>query len=406
MRQRFMYQYYGGFDGLFQNHNRLLQARQISESNLGSSFVEVYRKGTVRNKPEVSMSYTELIAQRKLEKANGNNSPSFVRSNTHLSERTNTTIFTAAELLARPQLDLPMLAEGLIPQTGISILAGASDLGKSAWLRQLAIHIVTREERFCGFSLNPKHHNVLFLASEDDEAATSAMLHKQCRNNTGLENLRFTFNTDDILTTLNNSLSESKADLVVVDCLLDFFGTKNLNQANEVRDFLNPFKRLAAEFETQICFLHHTSKRSDEREPHKANLLGSGALEHAPRLVIELRAGEAPDTRFLCILKGNFLPPDQKAEAHELRFQDMRFASTGRRVPVETVKRSTERTPNERNELAEKIKNLSIQGISQRQIAHQLGISVSTVNDYLKRSFVRNPSEPNERTPEPETPPF
>jgi hypothetical protein len=317
-------------------------------------------------------------------------------------------IITGKELMNRPVIELPMLAQQLIPKVGISIFAGASDLGKSAWLRQLAVHLVSGEERYCGFKLQPQHKNVLFVCSEDDENATTALLHKICDDGELLAELRFVFDSEDLESTIRKALTATRSDLVVVDCLLDFFGRGNLNQANEVRTWLNPFKRLAAEFETQIIFLHHLAKRSDEREPNKAALLGSGALEHAPRLVLELRAGDDTDQRYLCILKGNFLPDTVKGEAHELRFDNMRFKSTGIRKPLhEIVKRSPERSPEQREQLITETKKLADTGLSQRKIGKQLGIAPSTVNDYLKRSFGQNPMVPNERTPEQgENPPF
>lgn len=305
---------------------------------------------------------------------------------------------SGADLLNSPVVTLPMLAEGAIPKVGVSIFAGASDLGKSAWLRQLAVHIVTSEKFYCGFPLKPQHNKALFICSEDDENATSSLLHKICDGRytpDQLQNLNFIFDSENLEDSIRKSLEKDPVDLVVVDCLLDFFGNKNLNQANEVRSWLNPFKRIAAEFQTQIIFLHHLNKRSDEREPNKASLLGSGAIEHAPRLVLELRAGDAPDQRYLCILKANFLASEAKAEAHELRFTDMRFVSTGYRKPVyEIVKRSNERSGEHREQLIEKVQDLSKNGLSQRKIADQLNISLGTVNNYLNGSGVHVQAKP------------
>lgn len=298
------------------------------------------------------------------------------------------TIVSGAELLNSPIVNLPMLANGLIPKVGVSVFTGASDLGKSAWLRQLAVHLVTKEDYYCGFALRAEHNRALFVCSEDDENATATLLHKICDARytpNQLEGLKFIFDGESLTDSIRKSLEAEQVDLVVVDCLLDFFGNKNMNQANEVRTWLNPFKRIAADFQTQIVFLHHQGKRSDEKEPNKASLLGSGAIEHAPRLVFELRAGEAPDQRYLCILKGNFLAPESKAEAHELRFENMRFVSTGMRKPIhEVVKRSVERSPEQRERLIEQVKGLAEEGKSQREISKQLEISLGSVNSYLK----------------------
>lgn len=335
-----------------------------------------------------------------------------VRSNGHVHKVDKFTTITGEQLLQSPVIELPMLVDALIPKVGVSIFAGASDLGKSAVLRQLSVAICIGEERFLGFPLNPIHKSALFIASEDDDISTAALLHKVCTfDSDGLRKLRFVFDCQNLEHTIRASLEQAPADLVVVDCMLDFYGLKQLNQANDFRTWLNPFKTIAAEHKTQIVFLHHIGKRADEREPSKSNLLGSSAIEHAPRLVLELRAGDQPEQRFLCILKANFLAPEVKSEAHELRFKNMVFTSTGLRRPLsEVFKRSPERSPEQREQLVEQARTLSVQGKSQRDIARQLNISLGAVNGYLKANsgvhVQPNPRVSNELNAQIEAAPF
>jgi hypothetical protein len=160
-------------------------------------------------------------------------------------------------------------------------------------------------------------------------------------------------------------------------------GRVNINIANEVRNWLNPFKRISSEFNTHIIFLHHLSKRSDEREPNKASLLGSGALEQAPRCVMELRKGDEPDKRYLCILKANYLSDEVKLNALEMTFDNMRFLSRGATRPKYELVTVPNRS--ERSEHLEQVKELSAQGLSQRKIAEQLNIGLATVNRLLNK---------------------
>lgn len=303
------------------------------------------------------------------------------------------TVITAKELMDRPFSNLPMLVDGLIPSVGLSVFAGSSDLGKSSWLRQLAIHLVTGEERFCGFKINPIHRNVIFVSSEDDASMTQSYLHKLKPSQKGLENIRFIFDCSNLVDCLEKALNDTKADLVIVDCMLDFYGgSRSISQANELRSWLSPIKRLANQFETQIILLHHVGKRADEKEPNKANLLGSVGLEQAARLVIELRAGDDPNQRYLCILKANFLPTTEKVDAHELMFEDLRFRSTGFRRPLfEIVKRSAGTFQVEQKEhVINQVLELHKQGLTQREIKNQLDIGLATVNRYIKRSVPPN----------------
>lgn len=308
---------------------------------------------------------------------------------------------TGQELVKYEFIELPMLVDGLLQKSGVSVMAGASDLGKSSILRQLAVEIVTGKERFCGFKLNPTHKQVLYISSEDDDLQTSAMLKKLYSYYPGedLSGLRFVFEATDLVDCIERSIDQIPADLIIVDCFLDFFGTRNMNQSNEVRAFLNPLKILAAKHHLQIILLHHLTKRSDEREPNKASLLGSGAMEHVPRCVLELRGGYTPNQRYLCILKANFLPAEAKEEAHELRFENMRFVSTGQRKPLwELVKPVVTRDENKR-ERDIQILELAKQKVSQKQIARQLEISPSTVNAVIHG--VRSDGTQGNRTNEP-----
>ncbi|MBX2955440.1 MAG: AAA family ATPase [Cyclobacteriaceae bacterium] len=335
------------------------------------------------------------------EKSIRNNKSSFAEmlKNGNAEKPTEThsfTVITAKELIDRPFTKLPMLVEGLIPSVGLSVFAGSSDLGKSSWLRQFAIHLVNGEERFCGFKLNPVHKNVVFVCSEDDASMTQHYLHNLKPNRSGLESIRFIFDSVDLVGCIEKSIKETPADLVVVDCMLDFYGgARSISQANELRAWLGPLKRIANKYNTQVILLHHVGKRADEKEPNKANLLGSVGLEQAARLVLELRAGEEPNQRYLCILKANFLPNTDKVDAHELKFEDFRFKSTGYRRPlIEIVKRSTERSGEQKEEMVLKVMELYKNGVSQSDIARQTMVPKTTVNRWIKTCSTQQTENP------------
>jgi RecA-family ATPase len=140
---------------------------------------------------------------------------------------TDSKVITGCELLKNPLTEIQWLVEGLLPKTGVSILAGMSDLGKSAFLRQLGIHIVVNEEYFCGYKLNSTFKKTIYCASEDDAAATTSLLHKICDNRykpEQLEGIRFVFDVpNNIEQTLRNELKKEPVDLIVIDCLMDLW---------------------------------------------------------------------------------------------------------------------------------------------------------------------------------------
>ena len=300
---------------------------------------------------------------------------------------------SAGELLNRKLEILPVLIDPIFPKVGLVCLAGSSDTGKSAILRQLCLDVVTGQEYFIGFKIRPQHHRAIYVSTEDDSQAVSYLLHVQNKTKkylpSQIDGLQYIFESESILENLETLLTETPVDVVVIDCLTDLFGGKgSLNESTQVRAFLNPYKELADRHQCLIIFLHHTGKRTSDFEPSKANLLGSQGIESKMRLVVELRVDPVdPTLRHFCVVKGNYLPQGYKSESFELRFDDqMCFHNTGNRKPFEELqKRSFERSSIEHREhLIEQVKELSATGKSERDIAKELAISVGSVNGYLK----------------------
>lgn len=91
-------------------------------------------------------------------------------------------VYTAKQLIDYETKEVPMLLDPLFPKVGVVALAGSSDTGKSAFLRQLACAIATAKSEFLGFRLDSKHHNAIYVSTEDDKLAISALLQKQTGN--------------------------------------------------------------------------------------------------------------------------------------------------------------------------------------------------------------------------------
>lgn len=305
---------------------------------------------------------------------------------------------TAKELLARKIQVLPTLIPPIFPKVGIGCLAGSSDTGKSAFLRQLSLQIVNHENDFLGWKITPEHFKTLYISSEDDEEAMAFLLNLQDKakrfNPDYIDNLHFIFELENVFQNIEQLLQENKFDLIVIDCLTDLWGSKgSLNESVHVRSFLNPFKALADKHKCLIIFLHHVGKRSEEFEPNKKSLLGSQGIEAKMRFVLELRADPYdPTKRHLCCLKGNYLAREYKGESFELIFDDnMIFKATGNRTPFEDLQKiRSERSTVPKEQLVEQAKTLSVQGKSQRDIAEQLQIGLATVNRYLNSSSMRS----------------
>ena len=231
----------------------------------------------------------------------------------------------AADLLNRGITEIPTLLGEVFPKKGLIALAGASDVGKSTWIRQFLVWLVAKKEQFCGWPIKAEHHKALYYASEDAAESIAYLLKKQCEaakiHSGELEGLDFL--TDygaSLVDTIEEYLQKTSADCVVIDTFADVFGGE-LNKTNIVRSFLNQFGQLAERYNTLFIWLHHSGKKTEFGEPSKHNLIGSQGFESKMRLVMELREDyQDSSLRHLCIVKGNYLPRQYKNESYVLDY--------------------------------------------------------------------------------------
>ena len=299
----------------------------------------------------------------------------------HLSE------YSAKYLLQMKVKEMPMLWEPYLPQVGLGCVAGASDTGKSAFLRQLAMCVASGGREFLGTPLHPWRQNVIYVSTEDDALATAYLLSKQNSEllmpEGNLISLTFLFDTTDLQRVLDAKLTNSPADLVVIDCFTDlYYGS--INESNQVRTFLNTYSQLAQKHQCLILFLHHCGKRSEELLPSKHSLLGSQAFEAKMRVVLELRKDlEEICFKHLCCTKGNYLAEMEKSESLKLSFSpNLVFKSTGEHVPFEDLIKSTKTE----KEKYERIRQMQQQGMTLDGIAREMNYSdKSGVSRFLSR---------------------
>lgn len=296
---------------------------------------------------------------------------------------------TAEELLKMKVSNIPFIVDGLMQKVGLAALAGSSDTGKSAFLRNLCMSICAGKSRFLDFNLNSEHKSAIYVSTEDDELSTSYLLNRQNEDMrvspSDLAGLRFVFDTDNLIDTLDNMLTEKQADIVVIDAFGDLYG-KSPNDASQVRCFLNSYSQLAQKYKCLIVFLHHCGKRTEDGTPSKHNLLGSQGFEAKMRLVLELRSDMAEvNYKHLCCVKGNYLPSDVKNESYKLRFTDnLTFTNTGERTPFGDLKKTEDR--DEDIAKYEMAVSLQAQGLTLEDIAKKIGYkNKSSVSRLLQK---------------------
>lgn len=293
-----------------------------------------------------------------------------------LRQAERTGIITGEQLLNEAPEQMDWLITDLVPRVGMGTFAGGSDLGKSAALRQLGIGISANQSHWLGFELNPKHNSAIIVCTEDDSTAVKFLLSKQAKEfkPSQLRNLRFIFDYEDLPAAISRELDHNPADSVIIDCFADAYGG-DLKDTSKIRAYLSIWQQIAVKYECFIMFLHHTGKRTEDKEPNKNNLLSGQGFEAKMRLVIELRADlMQPDYRHLCIVKGNYLPANMKKESYVLKFDESNFtfANTGERTPFELLIKNYEDGSKAKYE---QVKELHDKGYSYEKIAEQMGYS-------------------------------
>lgn len=296
---------------------------------------------------------------------------------------------SAEKLLNMDITEIPFLIDGLMHKVGLAAIAGSSDTGKSAFLRYMCMAICSKKHDFLGFKINAKHNRAIYVSTEDDELSTANLLNKQNKglnvSSSELSGLRFVFETEDLLSTLDTMLTDEPSDMVVIDAFTDLF-TKSMNDVNQVRSYLNQYSQLAQKHECLFMFLHHCGKRTEDFAPSKHNLIGSQGFEGKMRLVLELRSDIADvNYKHLCCVKGNYLPASDKSESYKLKFTDnLIFENTGDRVPFSELKRTDDSGADmAKYELAV---SLQSDGANLEQIAERLGYkNKSSVSRLLKK---------------------
>lgn len=265
--------------------------------------------------------------------------------------------YTYQDLLEMKVEEVPTLFGDLILTSGIGVLYGAPDCGKSMLLRQMCM-CVADGRSFLGWEYHGTRHKAIYFSSEDDANITAPVIKRNNKtmqlSKASAKNLRFVFGfeADKLATQVEQMLTEEPADLVVIDAFGDAFQGKSTNDTTEVRKFYAPFKDMAQRHEMLILFNHHIGKYAERNIPGRETALGSEAVVSAPRLAIELRRDpNNPDIKHLCIVKANYLPTSEKSSSHALQMdENLVFAATGDHVEFEALAKKDERAKGDKRD--------------------------------------------------------
>jgi KaiC/GvpD/RAD55 family RecA-like ATPase len=246
-------------------------------------------------------------------------------------------VYNAVELITMGSIEPKYLMSPIFPQKGTTVLAGKPDTGKSQFARQLCIQVALGEKKFLDFDLTPVHNRAIYVATEDNQEATTFLVGKQFKglDKEAVENLRFIFadtmNQEEILKKLNTELKFCPADLVVVDSFGDIFKGGDSNNNMAMRNTVKLFDKIAKRHDCLILFVHHINKAAYKQAPGQEHIQGGSGLLQKVRLAIQLSEGEG-NIRYFSVVKGNYCPKEFKQNSLVLNFSEetFLFTSTGK----------------------------------------------------------------------------
>lgn len=213
-----------------------------------------------------------------------------------------------------------------IPLRKLTLLVGRGGLNKSTLSLDLAARL-TRGQEMPETSHRCGPGKALILSTEDSasdtirprlEAAGADLCRVKIQTRGGGSFPKH-------LRQLEKEVTGFDADLVIIDPLTAFLGTKiNMNDPQDVRKVLSPLKEIAERTDCVFLAVVHLNKREGASPRHR--VLGSGDLVNAARSVMLVEEDpEDDDKRVVAQVKSNLGPP-----AKALAFSVVRSAENPR----------------------------------------------------------------------------
>lgn len=177
---------------------------------------------------------------------------------------------------------------GLIPRSGLTLLVGAQEAGKSVLAAELAVAMV-RGGHWAGRDVGPAG-SVLYIAPERGTVQERRLRHHLGSDDrvavaAGAFNLREAGSVEDIRRAVAEveRRSEERIGLVVIDTLAAAAPGIRENETAEVEPIASALRRFSEEIGAPVVLIHHAGKDGQIR--------GSTALPAAADAILAVRAG-------------------------------------------------------------------------------------------------------------------
>ncbi|HMJ46812.1 MAG TPA: AAA family ATPase [Ferruginibacter sp.] len=191
---------------------------------------------------------------------------------------------------------------------------------------------------------------------------------------------------DYLINSIERVVIETGAKVLIIDNLT-YLRTET-EKAKDALPLMKQIKALKNKYWLSILCLAHTPKRDLSKSITQNDLAGSKMLMNFCDSSFAIGSStQDKATRYIKQIKvrnSEFLFDSENVAIYQIEkpFNFVHFSSKGFSSEREHLKQMTEQ---DRENIIRKVKELSVQGLSQREIAANLYISVGSVNNYLKK---------------------
>lgn len=161
------------------------------------------------------------------------------------------------DLLNEPEETISWVIEDMLPAGGFSIMVAKPKVGKSTFVRQLAL-CVARGESF--LERKTEKGGVLYVALEEKRGEVKN--HFKLLGADGTEDLGVYVGSapGEAYTWLENEVKKKHPILIIIDTLFRFARVADVSDYAKVTNALDPLLKLARENSTHLMCLHHARK--------------------------------------------------------------------------------------------------------------------------------------------------
>ncbi|MCL2562136.1 MAG: AAA family ATPase [Rikenellaceae bacterium] len=288
---------------------------------------------------------------------------------------------TIKDAALRP--DPPALWLSLWYEGEVCCLFADSNLGKSIYATQIAAKIAEKQKvLYFDFELSDKQFQMRYT---DEHENTHRFPENLLRSDINRESLDMTNFEDAVIENIEKTALQSEAKVLIIDNLS--FLCLNAEKGDVAGKLMFKLTGLKKKHDLSILVIAHTPKRQLSNPITQNDLAGSKRLFNFFDSVFAIgKSTKDNGLRYIKQLKvrhGEYTYDSDNVIVASIEKSNsfLHFSQIGFATEREHLKEQSE---NDRSELIEKCRELKSQGLSQRQTAKDLSISLGAVNKYLK----------------------